>query len=450
MAKKLYHINGEGKVSVCRATFRKCPYEDYEHESQAKAALVRRGIEANWEAERERIRYKMEHRNSEDNFVLVSSMLGGDYADKIVMRSQEMEEAGVDKSLLHLKADIYDPVIQKSRFRYALIRMPEADYDARKIVSDWRLLITATDRSKSERNQEIKLNINKEYRSTIAFLKDKITDVLSSSTTEYPIEGHDVAAARIVSQIQGIHAMIEEEVNDTDEAARILKKCGSPNNTFKDSMDGTIDINVNRRSTSFRGEKLEDFLNKNEWFEDDLPFKKSIKVYDDENGESKSYWGVIYNETDGWGVETGTSKRKSRGSHEVNHTKTDYKSFNDADGLGEYVEKFVSENMNTNNEVIAEHSGQYAKSIMSDVDTSFKNHKNRVEGNLDAVVSNYTKRQEPDQTRLYEKTKEKSTANSILDMFSPGNNETPKRRTGSFFDRSTEPPSGRTRGYFER
>lgn len=447
MAKKLYHINGEGKVSVCRATFRKCPYEDYKHESQAKAALVRRDIEANREAERERIRYKMERQFNEDNRIHISSALGGEYADKIVMRSQEMDEAGVDKSLLHLNADIYDPVIQKSRFRYKLSREPKADYEARKIVSDWQLDITANDISKSERDQEIKLNFNKEYGSTVAFLKDKITDVLSHSTTEYPIEGYEVAAARIVAQIQGIHAMIEEEVNNADEAAKILKECGSPFNTFKDSMDGTIDINVNRRSTSFRGEKLEEFLSKNEWFEDSEIGKMSVRVYDDENGESKSYWGVVYNETDGWGVETGTSKRKSYGSHEVNHTKTGYQSFDDADGLGEYVENFVSESMATNNEVIAEHSGQYAKSIMNDVNTAFKSHEkkywNEVNGVLDEVVPNsYTRRQEPDQDRLYEVTREKNTANTIFDMFSPGNTESSKRRTGSYFERQAG------RGYF--
>lgn len=405
-----YHVNNEGKVERCRAFIRPCPFQDYRTEETARAAMYIREEKDRIEGIKNDLNNLLAQPKTSEHYIdlrlttdsptsmFPSSPLA--FAEKI----ENLKKEKKDSSIITVNARVDDTAFNPSKVKITMTRFPRADYDAGRIGSTWK----ATIQTPRER-KEIPLDFENDYAGSIKKLRPIIHETvlvyLEDSTYS---EDYNEVTDRIINKMGTMYAITEEETMGPYEANEMFKENRiKTDGTFAESKDNKILFDKNINETTFRAELLDRYIKSNHNFKYSLP-KSNFRILDTENGKSYSWWGITYNDNDGWGIQS------RAGDNDV-----EYKTFEKPEEIQEYVRNFVKDNMDTNNDQVANARAEYAGNLMRSVNEVFKKHsdsyykdiekyKERVE-----AMNNTSK-----EGKLYGKTKEKNTANSILNMFS--------------------------------
>lgn len=412
MAQK-YHINAQGKVEKCRAFIRACPFRDYDTEEAARTSLYLKKEKDHLQEMREEINHKLSEKFGEESYINLNLAPG--FADDrfssstlaAVNKIDALVNNGKDPAILFLTSEISDKVFNKKEVSFVIKRFPKADYANGKIVSDWEIEVRDVRKKDVEK---ISLDFDNNYHGTIQNMREIFRKAAIRNVSGEPLygTGYDDAADRMLKKVEQVYTVGEEETMGVYEANEKFKAMGLKDvGTFSKSKEHNINLDLDVNTTTFRPAVLEEYISNNQWFTSAKP-NMFLRVYNNEDEQSPAWWGVTYNNNDGWGVQSRIGLQDST-----------YVLFDNSDEIKTYVENFVRKNMKTNDEITAQKSGKYVKNLMTGVNNVIENHNRQV----DELIYGDTRKQENKKSdaqhnELLGKTNEKSTVNSILDMFS--------------------------------
>lgn len=404
-----YHINDSGSVERCRAFIRACPFQDYTSEESARSAMYLKEEKSLKEETRSRLNALLNERNSPEYYVRLR--LKSDHPEALHPRSplafaekvHAITKQDKDPSVILVDAEIDDHVFNPKKIRMSMSRSPQADYARGKIVSNWEVTIKTPKETK-----KLNLDFSNNYRGSMKELREEI-DKVSIVYQDFTSEGYDNDATdRILDKMKKVHSITEEEAMGPYHSNDFFRSKGVKiDGTFSNSEDAKVDIDENINETTLRPASFARYIDTNPYFRHSKP-KVNMRVLDNENGMSNSWWGITYSNDLGWGIQSRTYDGEDT-----------YKKFDNPEELEEYVDNFVRNYMYTDSDAVAKSRAKYAGNLMRGMsrvlDIHSEEHERKVADTEKRIAAMERK---SESNSLFGRTKEKSTANTILDMFS--------------------------------
>lgn len=406
MAKK-YHINEKGRVEECRARIRSCPFEDYHTEEAARTSAYLKSEKERLQRLRESIEAKFRQPVTDVNDLRLdfdANPFGDNFL--ALKNLEKLDELHESKGLLYLSNRLTDSDFDASEVQFTLNMFPQADFKVGKIYPKWKLSIWDKYR---DMTGDYVLDFDNNYHQTIQFLREKFRagSVRNIRSERSHSSVHDDVADRLLARVEQSYVIGEEEFHGPFKATKKFDELGIDTGSFAGSKEYSIHVDVDAAATSFRPSMLREYIKNNRWLNIDNP-NTLFRVYHSESGASSAWWALVYNDDNGWGVQT-----------RVGASDPEYVVFADPEDTGIYIENFVKNEMRTNDDITAYNSRVYADQIRLGVQEVLDDHKAHVHNEIYGSNNVSANKNDSEQHNSFlGKTEEKSTLNSILGLFS--------------------------------
>lgn len=415
-----FHINNENLVARCQAKKNRCPFTDYSTEEAAVAAYNLQRSRSYLEEMRRDLKIRS---NVIPHDLNVACNINADTTGKgystmpynVAMHLDEMQNKYGDISNVMVTSNIHDLIFNHEKVQYSMVRTPEPDYNKGVLVSRWNLLA-----NRNGKETTIPLDFDNNYAGTIENLKE----VLKRDTVFYGIshtkehgytmpEDYEYGIDKMVNSMTQTYIMTEEKLRGTQGMRDHIQANNLPLDTTIQSIDDANQIKVFGSATEspFRASMID------EYYERFLPTRDpelNLKLYDDNNQNSKNIWELTHTPESGWFVTTYD-----------NDGVVDTVPMSSPEEAEDYISNYVRENVQGSKDIIARSRGRYASTMMRDVDSAMQ----RVRDKRAAIenaprakpvslsTENYEQNQQ-EQNDFLDTTKKKSTLNTILGLFS--------------------------------
>ena len=296
MAKtKRYHINADNVVAECTATFKPCPFRDYDTIQGAETALALRNERSQLEAAREQVDAVLKNPNTPKTFGIIkyngnlnSGKTPRDYAN---MMDEVFLQYGEDPAIQRAQIPLLQTNVgEVPRVRVSAFRRPRADYDRGVIGGIWELEMTYNSGVFPKETLEIDLNGDRE--NALAQARNFLRETVIINSTSLYDDQVEKQTDYLLSQLKAGHVVVEEEAQGP---YQVFEEFGwkEGKGSFRASDSVTVRVSEEWNSTTFRAHSLERFIKDNPFYLNQMP-EMELRVLDNSQGKSKDWWAVRY------------------------------------------------------------------------------------------------------------------------------------------------------------
>lgn len=346
---KKYHVDENGRVSECKATFRVCPYDDYQTREGALTAHELKKQSNDLESRREKINALYNDPNtlrSVGRFDM-SGTRGQSIRDYARNLDNDFLMNGKDPEIYYGNVVLYQDDAASKKVNLSAMRrsLPDMNEGKEKVV--WTFKIEPT--SLYEHKVELDINFDEDPDEAAQQAK---TFIEESVRTNGVADNGSIQASteKIYEQFNKVYSAIEEESRGP---YYIWDNYGWNKGigTFHQSNSMELIANVDYADSTLRPRLVERFLDENEDYHVGVP-DITLRVYDNESGASESWWGATY-DNGLWTLEM------QRADDDIEYVYT-----RDPEEAQTLLRSFVSEHMRTNDDWTANEKSEFVADFM--------------------------------------------------------------------------------------
>lgn len=413
MASKKYHVDGSGKVSECRATFRSCPYEDFQTREGALTAHELKKQKTDLDQRRE---YLNKLFNSPDTvrsigrFSMTGNKLGKRVRDYAHALDNSYTMNGKDADLYYSSIDLEqeNPKDKKMNFVVNRRTFPNTTEGIENVT--WVLQMNPV--SIYGKKQELEINFDedpaKAEREARVFFEEGVR--LNGVDGVHSINDE---ADKLYGQFKDAYIIVEEEARGP---YYVWDNYGWNEGLGNFAESDTIEINANvdYSSSTLRPRSVERFLNENKDYQVGMP-EINLRIYDNEGGNSDAWWAASYNNGD-WKIEF----------LQDGHTEPRTAYLNNPEEAQSLMNSFVKGNMRTNDDWTANEKSEYVANFMIEMDRISRNAQEQNaefaevvsnSGNSPQSANTQSKHKNRMDDKIFGSTDKNSTMGKILGIF---------------------------------
>lgn len=399
-----YHIGKDNKVSECRATQNRCPYQDFQTREGAETVLA---LQQERESTKERIRKMNEYFHNGATprtraLIKLNRLQDDTHSFRAYAKSLDKDfiNNGDDTKIQYTDFDM--PKLsdaQKADLRAR--RTPYVDQDTGDLKSKWELTKHYTDGSKKA-DEKVTLDFEDDFNKNLSEAKKFITQYVRENKDES--SDFVTEANNLYNDFRNLYTTVELESDNT------IKVLNNPYLTgigdFKNNSRNLVFANVEYQRSTLRPRIVERILKENPDYHSGVAPAIKLRIVDTDMNHGDAWWSATYNDGK-WHVTL-----LDKGSNETRRVP-----ITSPLQAKEVLYNFVKENMYKNDDNTANEKSDYLADFVLQMHTIKSEN---VKANNDANKPTLEAKQKHDFSKsnnLYGTDKQKGTLGKILKMF---------------------------------